>query len=121
MYYFQKEVRTMQDTITTNVIDKVEEMEPVSKINLRVSLNKITEQPKRDGQLVITDNDSAVAIMLKADDFTLEDTLLDLRRLQMQRAIKTIQDVSVKNGTSKMTLNEINAEITVARAAIRTR
>ena len=52
---------------------------------------------------------------------TVEDTLLDLQRLQMQKAIKTIQEASVKSGKSNMTLEEINAEIAATRVERRAR
>ena len=102
----------MQNTITT---DKLRELDGTSQVDWSVSREKITEQLKRDGRLVITDNDRPVAVMINVDDSTLEDTLLDLRRLQMQKAIKIIQEASVRSGKSNMTLEEINAEIAAAR------
>ena len=55
------------------------------------------------------------------DSSTVEDTMDDLRRVQALRALKTIQETSVRNGTSNMTLEEINAEIAAARAERRAR
>ena len=99
----------MQNTAIT-------ETERVSIRDLYASYDKITEQLKRTGKLVLTNNDSPVAVMLNVDNSTLEDTLLDLQRLQMQRAIRTIQEASVRSGKSNMTLEEINAEINAVRA-----
>jgi len=104
----------VQNTITT-------EVERVPILDLCASPNKITEQLKRAGQLVLTNDDGPVAIMIDVDDSTVEDTARDLRRVRALRALKTIQEASVKNGTSNMTLEEINAEINAARAERRAR
>jgi hypothetical protein len=105
----------MQNTMTAS-IEKVTGAESIPFIESCISLDEITEQLKHFEQIVLTNNDGPFALMFKVDSSTLEDTILELRRLQMQMAIKTIQDASVKSGKSKMTLEEINAEITAARA-----
>ena len=95
---------------------ETEETASVSILELGVSFDKITQQLKQTGQLVLTENNNPVAIMLDAGDSTLEDTMRDLRFLQMRKAIKAIQDASVESGLSNMTLEEINAEINATRA-----
>jgi len=97
------------------------DIERISISDLYASSDKITEQLKRSGKLVLTNNDNPVAVMLNVDNTTLEDTLLDLHRLQMQRAIKKIQEASVRSGKSNITLEEINTEIYAARIEKRTR
>ena len=104
----------MQDTATT-------ETERVQILDLCASPIKIKEQLKRTGQFIIADNDRPVAVMINVDDSTVEDTMSDLRKVRALRALKTIQEASVKNGTSNMTLEEINAEISAARAERRAR
>jgi hypothetical protein len=56
------------------------------------------------------------AIMLDVDSSTFEETMTDLRRLQAKRALRDLQADAIKNGTSQMTIEEINAEIDAARA-----
>ena len=97
------------------------EAERVPIFELGAASDKITEQLKRDGQLVITDKDRPVAVMLKVDDSTFEDTMLDLSRVQALRALKAAQENSVKNGLCNITLDEINATITATRAERRAR
>ena len=97
----------------------INETERVSLRDLYVSPDKITEKLKRIGQLVLTEEDNPMAVMFCVDSSTLEDTLMDLRRLRAQRIIKAMQEASVRNGTSNMTLEEINAEIGAMRAEIR--
>ena len=103
----------MQNTATA-------EVERVSIRDLYDSPDKIAEQLRRAGQLVLTNNNDPVAVMIKIDASTVEDTMDDLRRGRALRALKTIQETSVRNGTSNMTLEEINAEIAAARAERRT-
>ena len=91
-------------------------MEFVPIRDLCASPRKITAQLKRDGRLVITTNGRPTAIMLDVDSSTFEETLLDLRGLRAKKALRELQEVSVKNGTSKMTMDEIDAEIAAARA-----
>jgi uncharacterized protein YlbG (UPF0298 family) len=100
----------MQSSTTTT------EAESVSIRDLYASPDKITEQLKRFGQLVLTDNDSPMAVMLDVNGSTLEDTLTDLRRIRVQRIMETAQASAAENGTSSMTLEEINEEIAAMRA-----
>ena len=110
----------MQDTSTATDY-KPRELDSTPQVDWSAPRDKIKEQLQRDGRLVITDKDCPVAVMFNVDGSTVEDTLLDLRRLQMQKAIKTIQEASVRSGKSNMTLEEINAEIAAARAERRAR
>ena len=105
----------MQDA-STAIIGKLQEVEDTPQVDWSVPRDKIAEQLKRDGQLVIIDKDRPVAVMLKVDDSTLEDTMLDLSRMQAQRALKEIQVNAEKSGLANMTLDEINAEIAAASA-----
>ena len=105
----------MQST-TTAAIDETTEAGCIPILDLCAPPGKITEQLKRSGQLVLTNNEGPVAVMLDVDGSTLEDTMRDLRFLRMRKAIKAIQEASVKNGLSNLTLEEINTEITATRA-----
>ena len=53
--------------------------------------------------------------MLDVDPSTLEETLIDLRRLMAKRVLREIQNASVAAGTSNMTLEQINAKINASR------
>ena len=83
--------------------------------DLCASPKKITALLKREGRLVITTNGSPTAIMLDVNPATLEETLIDLRRLCAKRALREIQDAAVAAGVSNMTLEQINAEIAASR------
>ena len=53
--------------------------------------------------------------MIYTDESTLEDTLADLRRLRAKRDLLDLQMQAIENGTSGMSMDEINAEIKLAR------
>ncbi|GHV48061.1 hypothetical protein FACS1894204_12040 [Synergistales bacterium] len=101
-------------TVAQNTTE-VNKMEFVPMRDLCTAPKKIASRLRRDGRLVITNNGRPTAIMLDVDSSTLEETLLDLRRLQAKRAVRDLQAEAVKTGVSKMTLADINAEIAAAR------
>ena len=103
------------------VTEEATGMERVPILELCAFPNKITERLNRAGQLVLTNDNGPMAIILKVDNSTLKETFFELQSMQMQRAIKTIQEASARSGKSKMTLKEINAEIGAARAEKKTR
>jgi len=53
--------------------------------------------------------------VIYTDESTLEDTLADLRRLRAKRDLLDLQMQAIENGTSGMSMDEINAEIKLAR------
>jgi hypothetical protein len=104
----------MQNTATIDEPRTVVDDTP--QVDWSMPRDKITEQLKRDGRLTIIENGCPIAVMLKVDDSTFEDTMLDLSRVQALRALKEMQASAAKSGLCNMTLEEINAEINAARA-----
>jgi PHD/YefM family antitoxin component YafN of YafNO toxin-antitoxin module len=90
-------------------------MEFVPIRDLCASPGKVTARLRREGRIVITSNGRPSAIMLDVDGSSLEETLLDLRRLAAKRALRELQTASVTNGNSKMNMEEIDAEIAASR------
>ena len=90
-------------------------MEFVAIRDLCTAPKKITALLKQEKRLVITSRGRPTAIMLDVDPSTLEETLIDLRRLMAKRVLREIQDASVTAGTSSMSLEEINAQIAASR------
>ena len=60
-----------------------------------------------------------VVLLTPLSDITLEETLSAVRRAKAMNAVKILQQQSVRNGTDKMTLKEINAEIKMARKELK--
>jgi hypothetical protein len=54
--------------------------------------------------------------MLGVDGSSLEETLAAINQAEAMRLINKIQMQSVRNGTDKITMEEIDAEIAAARA-----
>jgi antitoxin (DNA-binding transcriptional repressor) of toxin-antitoxin stability system len=71
----------------------------------------------QEQEMIITNNGKPVALLTPLSDKNLEETLSAVRRAKAVNAVKLLQQQSVKNGTDKMTLEEINAEIKRARKA----
>ena len=90
-------------------------MEFVPIRELCASPKKVTALLKQEKRLVITSRGRPTAIMLDVEPSTLEETLIDLRRLMAKRVLREIQDASVAAGTSSMTLEQINAQINASR------
>jgi len=65
----------------------------------------------QEQEMIITNNGKPVALLTPISDKTLEETLSAVRRAKAINAVKLLQQQSVRNGTDKMTLEEINAEI----------
>jgi uncharacterized protein YlbG (UPF0298 family) len=105
----------MQGTVTTP-ISTLKEYDRTPRVDWSAPRDKITEQLQNIGQLVLTDENGPIAVMLKVNNINVEDTLTDLRRLKALRIMKEAQDSAIENGTSNMTLDKINAEIAAMRA-----
>ncbi|GBU23914.1 hypothetical protein R83H12_00533 [Fibrobacteria bacterium R8-3-H12] len=77
----------------------------------QVTLSSLAKSDK----VVLTNNGKPSALMIYADESNLEDILTDLKRLRAKRDLLDLQMQSVENGTDNMTMDEINAEIKLAR------
>jgi antitoxin (DNA-binding transcriptional repressor) of toxin-antitoxin stability system len=83
--------------------------------DFRTSSAAIWKTLPEEQEMIITNNGKPVALLMPLSDKTLEDTLSSVRKARAINAVKLIQQQSVKNGTDKMTLEEINYEIKMAR------
>jgi len=83
--------------------------------DFRTSSANIWKTLPEEQEMVITNNGKPIALLTPLSDKTLEDTLSTIRRARAINAVKVIQQQSVKNGTDKMTLEEINNEIKLSR------
>ena len=90
-------------------------MEFITISDFKISSANIWKKLRREQEMVITDNGKPVALLMPLDDKTLEDTLSSVRRAKAINAVKLIQQQSKKNGTDKLSLEDINNEIKMAR------
>jgi hypothetical protein len=87
-----------------------------------LSVRELSKSPKlaldklmTDGKAVITNNGKPQALMFKVDAANFEKTLSLVQQLEFAQALTDMQIESLRNGNAPMTLDEINAEIKVAR------
>ncbi|MDR1324340.1 MAG: type II toxin-antitoxin system Phd/YefM family antitoxin [Candidatus Margulisbacteria bacterium] len=82
---------------------------------LRTSTNKLKSLLAKNGNIIVTTNGKPVSLMLPVNEANMEETLSAVRQAEMLRLISSMQMQSVKNGTDKMTMAEIDAEIAAYR------
>ena len=92
-----------------------ENMRFVTIRDFRTSSANIWKSLPKEQELVITNNGKPVALLTPLSDRNLEETLSMIRRSKTISAVKMIQQESIKNGTDKITLEEINNEIKMSR------
>jgi antitoxin (DNA-binding transcriptional repressor) of toxin-antitoxin stability system len=90
-------------------------MKFVTVRDFRTESANIWKTLPKEQEMIITNNGKPVALLTPLTDKTLEETLSAVRRAKAINAVKILQQQSVKNGTDKMTLEEINAEIKKTR------
>jgi antitoxin (DNA-binding transcriptional repressor) of toxin-antitoxin stability system len=90
-------------------------MKFVTVRDFRTASAAIWKTLPEEQEMVITNNGKPIALLTPLTDRTLEETLSAIRRAKAINAVKMIQQQSVKNGTDKMTLEEINYEIKMSR------
>ena len=69
--------------------------------------------------LIITSNGEPVAVLLRLDAGSVQSTQSLVRSVRALQAQNALQQAAVRDGTSDLSLAEINAEISAARRARR--
>jgi antitoxin (DNA-binding transcriptional repressor) of toxin-antitoxin stability system len=90
-------------------------MKFVTVRDFRTSSANIWKTLPQEQEMVITNNGKPIALLTPLSDRNLEETLAAIRKAKAINAVKLIQQESMKNGTDKMTLEEINYEIKASR------
>jgi antitoxin (DNA-binding transcriptional repressor) of toxin-antitoxin stability system len=90
-------------------------MEFITITDFKTSSANIWKKLIQEQEMIITDNGKPVALLTPLSDTTFEDTLSAVRKAKAINTVKLIQQLSKKNGTDKMSLEEINHEIKMAR------
>jgi len=75
----------------------------------------------RAGRVLVTSAGKPKAIMIPTSEATFMEDMNLLDRLALARAIDGIRTEAARNGTDKLTLADINAEIAAVRTARRRR
>ena len=92
-------------------------MQSIPLCNLRkIAPSKLREKLIRAGELLLTVNNSPIAIMIGLDDENTQNIKLLISRLRAQNAVLSIRNQTRKDGLNKMSLKEVNALISRTRA-----
>jgi len=87
--------------------------------DLRVRPGQVWKELAKEKELVITSHGQPVAVMVPVTGEDLEDKVRAIRRAELQQTIGRIQQESVRKGTNKLTMAEIDEEIAKARKGIK--
>jgi antitoxin (DNA-binding transcriptional repressor) of toxin-antitoxin stability system len=96
-------------------------MESITVDELRTDSARIWEQIAAGKEFVITRNGTPFALMVPTRPSDVESDLRALRAARFDAALKKMHRHAVETGLDKMTLEDINAEIALARKERRER
>jgi len=90
-------------------------MKFVSVRDLRGKSAQIWEALPEEREMVITSNGRPIAILAAINETDLEESLKAFRQARAVEAVTSLQRRSVKEGTDRITMEEINTEIKAVR------
>lgn len=90
-------------------------MKFLSVRDLRGNSARIWRELPTEKEMVVTSNGRPVALLTAVDQNNVEQSLSAWRRVRATQAIADIQRESVRRGADKLTMAEVDAEITRAR------
>jgi prevent-host-death family protein len=91
----------------------------VSVRELRNRSARIWKELKREQDLIVTSNGKPVALLSAISEDSLEARMATLRRSRAAAAVEALQEASLRTGKSRITPEEIEAEIAAVRKARR--
>jgi antitoxin (DNA-binding transcriptional repressor) of toxin-antitoxin stability system len=83
--------------------------------DLRTQPRQIWEKLSEVHELIITNNGKPSALMIEIDDENMDDVLASVRQSMAMRATNKLRLASMMSGNSKMSEQEIEAEIKEVR------
>jgi prevent-host-death family protein len=92
-------------------------MKFVTVRDFRSRPRQVWKQLEKQEEMIITSNGKPVALLTSLSDETLENTLKTVRKAKALAAISSMQIKSMEKGTNKLTLGQINEEISEVRKA----
>jgi prevent-host-death family protein len=92
-------------------------MKFVTVRDFRSQSRQVWKQLEKQEEMIITSNGKPVALLTSLSDETLENTLKTVRKAKAMAAISSMQIKSMEKGTNKLTLGQINEEISEVRKA----
>lgn len=90
-------------------------MKFLSVRDLRGKSAQVWRELSREKEMVVTSNGRPIAVLTAVSGSDVEESLAAWRRVRATCAISSIQQDSMRKGTDKMTMDEIDTEIKKAR------
>ena len=90
-------------------------MKFVTVRDLRNKSAQIRQYLSKEKEIVLTSNGKPFAIVTSASEESLEKSLIMMRRIRAENAVNSIQKDSLEKGKDKISMEEINAEISAVR------
>ena len=87
----------------------------VSVRDLRGKAGEIWKRLPGEGEIVITNNGRPIAILAAVNESNLEESLSAFRQARAVEAVASLQRRSVEQGTDRISMDEIDAEIKAVR------
>lgn len=91
-------------------------MKFLSVRDLKTKSSLIWEELPNRKDMVITSNGRPIAILSSVTEDNLEQVLSSFRQARAMQAVSAIQQESVKKGTDRLSMDEINDEVKSARS-----
>ncbi len=92
-------------------------MKFVTVRDLRNKSAQIRQYLSKEKEIVLTSNGKPFAIVTSASEENLEKSLIMIRRIRAEDAVNSIQKDSLEKGKDRISMEEINAEISAVRKA----
>lgn len=83
--------------------------------DLRSNSAKVWQDLPAERELIITNNGRPIAILAAINEANLEESLAAFRQARAVEAVASLQRRSAEQGTSAITMDEIDAEIRATR------
>jgi antitoxin (DNA-binding transcriptional repressor) of toxin-antitoxin stability system len=83
--------------------------------DIRTSPAQVWKDLPEEQEMVITKNGKPIALLTSVSGTNLEETLSTIRRARAIEAVKSLQQLSVKNKNNELSIEEIEAEIKATR------
>lgn len=90
-------------------------MKFVTVRDLRNKSAQIRQYLSKEKEIVLTSNGKPFAIVTSASEESLEKSLIMMRRIRAENAVNSIQKDSLEKGKDRISIEEINAEISAVR------
>jgi antitoxin (DNA-binding transcriptional repressor) of toxin-antitoxin stability system len=90
-------------------------MKFISVRDLRGKSAQLWKELPQEREMVITNNGRPIAILAAISESNLEESLAAFRQARAVEAVASLQRRSIEQGTNRISLDQINAEIKAVR------